>query len=184
VSGTGALLIGIIASTIVWFSWTYFSQLRFMRKVDDAMGVFHTHGVAGLTGGLLVGIFADPNVIVYQSTGASKTQLTPVSFSGWLYGNRHQFFIQLFAGLTIIVYDAIMTFLILKFMGLFTSLRMPDEELEVGDLAVHDEEAYPPDEGYTRVDMLASVGASSPSGGGPDDPSSQSNPDSLAGDAR
>ena len=152
VSGSGAMWVGAIASSIVWLSWTYFSRVSFMKKVDDAMGVFHTHGVAGLCGGLLVGIFADPAVIVYQSSNGS-----PVSFKGWLYGNRHQFFIQLFAALTIIVYDAIMTFIILKVISIFTPLRMPEEDLEVGDLAVHDEEAYPADEGYTRVD---------PSGGG------------------
>ncbi|MGH9055232.1 MAG: ammonium transporter [Acidimicrobiales bacterium] len=154
ISGTGALWVGAIASSIVWLSWTYFSKVRFMRKVDDAMGVFHTHGVAGLAGGLLVGIFADPNVIVYRSSGGS-----PVSFRGWLYGDRHQFFLQLFAALTIIVYDALMTFVILKIIGLFTPLRMPDDELEVGDLAVHDEEAYPADEGFTRIGVLASAGA-------------------------
>jgi Amt family ammonium transporter len=161
VSGTGALFIGIIASSIVWLSWTYFSRVKFMRKVDDAMGVFHTHGVAGLCGGLLVGIFADPKVVVYQSSNG-----TPISFSGWLYGNRHQFFIQFFAALTIIVYDAIMTFIILKVISLFTPLRMPDEQLEVGDLAAHDEEAYPPDEGYTRVDpLLVGSGSGSASSG-------------------
>jgi ammonium transporter, Amt family len=146
VSGNGALLMGAIASTIVWFSWTYFSRVRFMRKVDDAMGVFHTHGVAGLCGGLMVGIFADPHSIIYRSSNGS-----PVSFTGWLYGNRHQFFIQLFAALTIIVWDATVTFLILKVISLFTPLRMPDDELEAGDLAVHDEEAYPSDEGVERL---------------------------------
>ena len=45
-----------------------------------------------------------------------------------------------------------MTFIILRVIKLFTPLRMPDDELEVGDLAVHDEEAYPADEGYTRVE--------------------------------
>jgi Amt family ammonium transporter len=182
VSGTGAILIGIIASTIVWFSWTYFSQVRFMKRVDDAMGVFHTHGVAGLCGGLLVGIFADPAVIVYASTGSSKTAATPVSYTGWLYGNRHQFFIQLFAAMTIIVYDALMTFIILRIIKWITPLRMPEDELEIGDLAIHDEEAYPPDEGYTRVDMLASVGAPGSGDDGP--PTAQSSSESLAGDAR
>ncbi len=146
VSGNGALLIGAIASSIVWFSWTYFSRVRFMRKVDDAMGVFHTHGVAGLTGGLLVGLFADPHSIIYRSSNGSA-----VSFTGWIYGNRHQFFIQLFAALTIIVWDALMTFIILKVISLFTPLRMPDDELEIGDLAIHDEEAYPADEGVERL---------------------------------
>ena len=124
-----------------------------MKRVDDAMGVVYTHGVAGLCGGLLVGIFADPSIIVYTSSSG-----TPISVKGWLYGNRHQFFIQLLAALTIIVYDAIMTFIILKVIKFFTPLRMPDEELEVGDLAVHDEEAYPADEGYTRVEPVVLVG--------------------------
>ena len=146
VSGTGAIYIGIISSSIVWLSWTYFSRVRLMRKVDDAMGVFHTHGVAGLTGGLMVGLFADPSVIVYRSSNGS-----PVSFTGWLYGNRHQFFLQFFAALTIIVYDALMTFVILRVIKLFTPLRMSDEELEVGDVAVHDEEAYPDDRGFERL---------------------------------
>ncbi|MGH3521751.1 MAG: hypothetical protein ACRDU4_02740 [Mycobacterium sp.] len=37
------------------------------------------------------------------------------------------------------------TFIILRFLGLFMNLRLPDEVLETGDLAVHDEEAYPLD---------------------------------------
>jgi Amt family ammonium transporter len=145
VSGSGAIWIGLIASTIVWFAWNYIMPLT-MKRVDDAMGVLYTHGVAGLCGGLLVGILADPKIIVYTSSGGN-----PITVRGWLYGNRHQFFIQLFAALTIIIYDAIMTFIILKVIGLFTKLRMPDDELEVGDIAVHEEEAYPADEGFTRI---------------------------------
>ena len=53
--------------------------------------------------------------------------------------------------MTIIVYDALATFIILKVIGIFTPLRMSDEDCEVGDLAAHDEQAYPPDEGYTAV---------------------------------
>ena len=49
--------------------------------------------------------------------------------------------------MTIIVWDGVVTFLILKVISLFTSLRMSDEELLIGDLAIHGEEAYPPDEG-------------------------------------
>jgi Amt family ammonium transporter len=146
VSGSGAIWIGLIASTIVWFAWTYIMPLT-MKRVDDAMGVLYTHGVAGLCGGLLVGILADPSIIVYTSSSGN-----PITVKGWLYGNRHQFFVQLFAALTIIVYDALMTFLILKVISIFTPLRMPDEELEVGDVAVHEEEAYPADEGFTRVE--------------------------------
>jgi Amt family ammonium transporter len=146
VNGLGAMLSGAIASTIVWFAWTYLQPIL-VRRVDDAMGVVYTHGLAGLTGGLLVGIFADPSVVVYPNTVSGS----PFAVTGWLYGNRHLFFLQLFAALTIIVWDALVTFLILKVISIFTPLRMPDEELEVGDLAVHGEEAYPSDEGRTLV---------------------------------
>jgi Amt family ammonium transporter len=153
VSGSGALWVGIIASTVVFFAWTYVMPIT-MRHVDDAMGVFYTHGIAGFTGGLLVGIFADPSVTVYANAAGN-----PVSVSGWLYGDRHRFFIQFFAALTIIIYDALATFIILKVISIFTPLRMPDDELEIGDLAAHDEQAYPPDEGYERVGEYAGVGA-------------------------
>ena len=89
-----------------------------------------------------------------RSSSTRAPTASPVAVKGWLYGNRHQFFIQLLAALTIIIYDALMTFIILRVISIFTPLRMPDDELEVGDLAVHDEEAYPADEGYTRVDAV------------------------------
>ncbi|MDQ1494173.1 MAG: ammonium transporter, Amt family [Actinomycetota bacterium] len=146
VNGLGALLEGVIASTIVWFAWTYLQPIL-IKRVDDAMGVFYTHGIAGLCGGLLVGIFADPSVVVYPyTTGGS-----PFAVKGWLYGNRHEFTLQILAALTIIVWDALVTFIILKVISIFTPLRMSDEELEIGDLAVHGEEAYPSDEGFARV---------------------------------
>ena len=135
-----------MASAIVWFAWTYLQPIL-ARRVDDAMGVVYTHGMAGLCGGLLVGIFADPSVVVYPKTVSG----TPFSVTGWLYGNRHLFFLQLGAAVTIIIWDALITFLILKVISLFTRLRMPDEQLEIGDLAAHGEEGYPSDEGATLV---------------------------------
>ncbi|MBV8347099.1 MAG: ammonium transporter, partial [Mycolicibacterium sp.] len=44
---------------------------------------------------------------------------------------------------TVIIWDAFVTFVILRVLGLFMKLRTPDEALEIGDVAVHDEEAYP-----------------------------------------
>ena len=101
---------------------------------------------------------------------------------GWLYGNRHQFFIQLGAAVTIIIYDALLTFIILRIIRLFTPLRMPDDMLEVGDLAVHDEQAYPADEGYTRVGVLVGSEAA-PADGTATDASGVEAPSSVeAGD--
>jgi Amt family ammonium transporter len=146
VNGLGAIISAVIACTIVWFAWTYLQPIL-IRRVDDAMGVFYTHGIAGLCGGLLVGIFADPTVVVYPKTVSG----TPFAVTGWLYGNRHLFFLQLFAALTIIIWDAVVTFLILKIISFVTPLRYSDEILEVGDVAIHGEEAYPSDEGYLRT---------------------------------
>jgi len=110
----------------------------------------YTHGIAGLFGGLLVGLLADPNMIVYLGLGKNPS----VSAAGLFYGHPKQLAIQAGAALTIIVWDGVVTFLILRFLGLFMKLRLPDEALEIGDVAVHGEEAYPPDE-------LVSVGATS-----------------------
>ncbi|HTC70629.1 MAG TPA: ammonium transporter [Acidothermaceae bacterium] len=149
VNGLGALLSGAIASVIVWIAWTYLQPIL-IKRVDDAMGVFYTHGIAGLCGGILVGFFADPSVVVYPLT----TSGTPFAASGLIFGHPHSWKLieeQLLAALTIIVWDALVTFIILKVISLFTSLRMSDEDLEIGDLAVHGEEAYPSDEGFARV---------------------------------
>jgi Amt family ammonium transporter len=145
VNGLGAILTAIIASAIVWTAWTFLQPI-IIRRVDDAMGVVYTHGLAGLCGGLLVGIFADPSVVVYPKTVTG----TPFAVTGWLSGNPKQFELQLLAAVTIIVWDALVTFLILKGIGLFTSLRHSDEELALGDLAIHGEEAYP-DDSLVRV---------------------------------
>jgi ammonium transporter, Amt family len=141
VDGLGAILTGVIACVIVWLAWTYLQPIL-IRKVDDAMGVVYTHGIAGLCGGLLVGIFADPSVVVYPKT----TTGTPFAVAGWLYGNHKLILLQILAALTVIVWDGLVTFIILKLISFVTPLRMSDEELEIGDLAVHGEEAYPSDD--------------------------------------
>ena len=59
VNGWGAIVIGVIASTIVYFALNYLSRMRPFRNVDDTLGVVYTHGFAGVAGGLLTGIFAN-----------------------------------------------------------------------------------------------------------------------------
>ncbi len=122
-------------------------------KVDDALGVVYTHGIAGLCGGLLVGLLADPKMIVYLGIGKNPD----VTTSGLFYGHPHQLLVQAGAALTIIVWDGTVTFLILKGIGLFMKLRLPDEQLEIGDVAVHGEEVYPTEE-LVRVGAAAEMG--------------------------
>jgi ammonium transporter, Amt family len=178
VSGSGALWVGIIASTVVWFAWTYLQPIT-LRHVDDASGVVYTHGLAGFTGGLLVGIFADPAMTVYASSGGS-----PVSTKGLLYGHPKQLLIQFLAALTIIVWDGVVTFILLKIISLFTrGLRISDEELQAGDVEIHEEEAYPDDDVFSPA--LAGVGAGGgPNLTGPSGPAPAPDSGSLAGDAR
>jgi Amt family ammonium transporter len=141
VNSFGAMIIGVVASSLVWMSWNWLGRTKFFSKVDDTLGVVHTHGIAGLIGGLLVGVLADPNVIIYLGNGKDVNDVTA---SGWLWGHHPaQILVQLCAALTIIVWDALITIAILKFLGLFMKLRASDEVLEEGDLAVHSEEAYP-----------------------------------------
>jgi len=143
VNGAGALVIGLVTSGIVWALFTYLPRKVWpFNKVDDALGVVYTHGFAGLLGGLLVGLFADPKMIVYIGLGKSSD----VTTAGAFYGHPRQLLIQLGAAVTVIVWDGVITFLILKGIGLFTSLRMSDAELLAGDIVVHGEVAYPEEE--------------------------------------
>jgi Amt family ammonium transporter len=140
-----------------------------MRRVDDTLGVFHTHGVAGLTGGLLVGLFANPKMIVYLGVGKAPA----VTTAGLLYGNPRQLWVQAGAALTVIVWDGLVTFVILKVLSIFMKLRMPDDVLEIGDVAVHEEEVYPPD---AMAAAGVSAGATSSASSGRDVPTSRDLP--------
>jgi Amt family ammonium transporter len=172
VNAWGALAIGVICTVVVWFSWNYLSKVRPFSKVDDALGVIYTHGIAGLFGGLLVGIFADPNMIEYgcgtldpngqvASTAAGyatqQGSCIPFSVSGLMYsGSMHQLWEQARAALFVIVWSATITFLLMKVIGLvLRGTRYKDDVLEVGDLAIHDELAFPEDTG-TLVGARAS----------------------------
>jgi Amt family ammonium transporter len=140
VNGLGAIVIGLVCSSVVWVAWYTLPKYVWpFNKVDDALGVVYTHGIAGLLGGLLVGLLADPNMIEYLGLGKNPS----ISGAGLFYGHPKQLAIQAGAALTIIIWDAVVTFVLLKGIGLFVKLRIPDEQLEIGDVAVHGEEAYP-----------------------------------------
>ena len=140
VNGWGAIAIGICAGIIPWLSMNKLQKTRLMMKVDDTLGVFSTHGIAGLTGGLLVGILATPDMLMYIGT---DKEAPGVSITGLLYGDTgNQLLLQLEGAAFIIVYNVIMTFIILKVISIFVPLRMDEATLLVGDDAVHGETAY------------------------------------------
>jgi ammonium transporter, Amt family len=141
VNGWGAIAMGIIGSTIVYFSLNYLSRLWPFRVVDDTLGVIYTHGIAGLCGGLLVGIFADPLMRVYVGVGKTPD----ISATGAIHGNWTLLKWQFFAALFVIGWSAVATFILLKVVGLFIPLRMSEENMEIGDTAEHGHEVYPSD---------------------------------------
>jgi ammonium transporter, Amt family len=153
VNGFGAIIIGLVCSAVVWAAWIYLPRYVWpFNKVDDALGVVYTHGIAGTFGGLLVGLLADPKMIEYLGIGKNPS----ISGTGLFYGHPKQLAIQAGAALTIIVWDAAVTFVILMVIKYVfrVKLRLTDEQLEIGDVAVHGEEAYPSDE-------LVSIGSHS-----------------------
>ncbi len=133
VNGWGAIAIGVIASTIVYFALNYLSRTAPFRNVDDTLGVVYTHGFAGLVGGLLVGIFANKAMIETPLLG---------TISG---GGLHLLGWQALTALWVIVFTAIMTYVLLKLVSLVVPLRMSEEDMETGDIAVHGHEVYPSD---------------------------------------
>ena len=104
--------------------------------------MIYTHGFAGLGGGLLVGIFADPKMVIYPGIGKTA-DITP--FAGLIHGSAHLLKEQFWAALWVILFSAIGTFILLKLVNLVIPLRMKEADMEEGDLAVHGHEVYPSD---------------------------------------
>ena len=139
VDGTGAIIIGVCAGIIPWASMNLLQKTSFMMKVDDTLSVFSTHGVAGLMGGLLTGVLANPAMVEYIGTGKDAPG---VSGTGLLYGSAHQLLVQAEAAAFIIVLNVVATSVILYVIKIFVPLRMDDATLKIGDDAVHGETAY------------------------------------------
>jgi ammonium transporter, Amt family len=156
VNGWGAIVIGVIASIIVYFALNYLSRTAPFRNVDDTLGVVYTHGFAGLAGGLLVGIFA--NSAMAETTLAGTISGGGLHLLGW----------QALTALWVIVFSAVGTFVLLKLVGLVVPLRMTEAEMETGDIAVHGHEVYPsdvPSLGYPDGVPAPPAGRPAPAGG-------------------
>jgi ammonium transporter, Amt family len=126
VDGYGALIIGIAAGITPWIA---LNKVMPKLKLDDALGVFSGHGVAGLTGGLLTGILANPAVTQYVAPG----------LTGALFGNIDQLGVQALAAAVTIVYVFAVSYGLLKLIGRFTPLQESPETLKIGDAAIHGE---------------------------------------------
>ena len=119
-----ALLIGVIAAVVCFYA------VKFRIKIgwDDALDVWGCHGVGGIVGSILTGVFAA------KSIGG---------FSGLLEGNTAQFLSNIYGTLISMVFAFVGTYLLLRFIKLFMGVDpVLKEEQESLDRALHGEEAY------------------------------------------
>jgi ammonium transporter, Amt family len=122
---------------------------RAKTSLDDSLDVIAAHGVGGTVGAMLTGVFA-------------QKALNGVA-DGALFGNPGQLFVQLQAVLAAIIYSGVMSFILLKLIGLVMPLRAGTNDESVGlDISMHGEEAYLHAEGGGRpsVAMMSEAPAS------------------------
>jgi Amt family ammonium transporter len=127
--------VGIPQSIAIGFIASIVSNLAVHWKskspIDDTLDVFPCHGVGGITGMLLTGVFAS------QAINAAGS-------NGWLYGNFTLFLHQALGMLLVVTYSFIMGWAIFKLVNLIYPIRVSEEEEEMGlDLSQHDEEYEP-----------------------------------------
>jgi len=125
VSPMSAIALGAIAAIPSYIGLI----IRAKTTLDDSLDVVAAHGVGGTVGALLNGVFADKAINGVQS--------------GLLFGNPGQLGIQAAAILAAIVYSGVLSFVLLKIVGVIIPLRPSRADETVGlDVSMHGEEAY------------------------------------------
>ncbi|MCP4617127.1 MAG: ammonium transporter [Bradyrhizobium sp.] len=116
------IIIGVIAGLVCFWACT---SLKQRLKYDDSLDVFGVHGVGGLTGTLLCGVFA------LKAIGDK---------SGLIEGNPQQLLAQFYGVAITLAWTAVATFVLLKLVGAFAPLRVTlQQELEGLDISQHGE---------------------------------------------
>ncbi len=118
-----SIFIGFIAAIISNLA----VSLRSNTSLDDTLDVFPCHGVGGIVGMLLTGIFATKTV-------------NPAGPNGWFYGDSAFFVTQLTGVVIVVAYSFIVSYVIFKFINLLQPLRVSNEDEELGlDESQHNE---------------------------------------------
>ena len=122
VSPWQGIVIGIIAGLVCFWACTW---LKRRLRYDDSLDVFGVHGIGGMTGIVLTGVFATASI------GGS---------SGLLEGEPHLLLVQLYGVAVTFGWTAVATYLLLKLVSLFVPLRVSlQQELEGLDISQHGE---------------------------------------------
>ena len=131
----GALVIGLLAGIICLWG---VNGLKRLIGADDSLDVFGVHGVGGILGALLTGVFAAP-----QLGGQGIFDYTTNKMSADAYSIGNQVWIQAQAIGTTIIWSAVVSLVAYKLVDLVVGLRVPEEEEREGlDITSHGESAY------------------------------------------
>jgi ammonium transporter, Amt family len=127
----GALVIGLLAGFVCFYATVYIKQTL---KIDDSLDVFPVHGVGGILGTFLAGIFSSAELGAFSGYG----------FAEGITSMAEQVTVQLIGIGATIVYTAIVSYLLFKLVALMTNgLRVSEEQETTGlDLNEHDESGY------------------------------------------
>jgi len=127
----GALIIGIAAGAVCFYATVYIKQ---SLKIDDSLDVFPVHGVGGILGTFLAGIFSATSLGAFSGYG----------FAEGISSMSEQLMVQTTGIVSTLVYTAVVTYVLLKLVGMMTNGLRVDEEQEVNglDLVEHDESGY------------------------------------------
>ncbi len=131
VGPAGALVIGLSAGVICFFA-TQLVKRKFV--IDDSLDVFPVHGVGGILGTLLAGVFCSTELGLFSGHGHSDA----------VQSTAGQFGVQCIGVLATIVFTAVVTFIIVKVTSMLTGgIRVTkDEEIQGLDLTLHEESGY------------------------------------------
>jgi len=122
----GAIAIGFAGS---FFAWIASTKVKSALGYDDSLDVWGVHGVAGIVGAILTGVFADASL-----GGAGLAEGMTIGSQVW---------VQFVSVLGTLVYGGIVSFILLKIIDMAIGLRVSEEQETEGlDLAMHDERGY------------------------------------------
>ncbi|MCE5205355.1 MAG: ammonium transporter [Porphyromonadaceae bacterium] len=124
----GAFVIGLVAGLVCFFM---VAHVKPNFGYDDSLDAFGVHGIGGIVGSLLIGVFATQTI-----TGEGGVR-------GALYGDWNQLWIQIVATSAIIVFSATMTWILFRIVDAVVGIRANNESESVGlDISEHGEIAY------------------------------------------
>ena len=125
----GALIIGFTAGIVCYYATQLIKQ-KF--KIDDSLDVFPVHGVGGILGTILAGIFASSELGVFSGQGYAEGMAM-----------LSQLQVQFIGVASTLIYTAVVTYVILKLVDMMVGLRVDVEQETYGlDLSQHDERGY------------------------------------------